>query len=167
MKKYILFLAIGVFTIACNQEDNEVEQRLEQIEEAEAKWNARKTPDYNFTYRASCFCIFTDPVIVRVNADTVNAVLDTETMELKRIFWNGDSVYVLQEFPESFITIDAFFEKLKEDALEADELTMSFDSNEGYPKEVSIDYIFEAADDEISYTFQKVQFTTLSSSGNE
>ncbi len=53
--------------------------------------------------------------------------------------------------------------KLEKATDEADEMKGSYDAERGFPKEVSIDYLKNAIDDEVSYVVGNFQVLTLTS----
>ena len=100
--------------------------------------------DYAYTLRVSCFCIPIGPLRISVLNDTVVDVrqLEPQSSEGTVDDWINELAMTLDE-------LDA----LVDCALrEAADVQVTYDPTYGFPSEVSIDWIEDAVDDEISYT---------------
>jgi len=146
---FILLLLISVL-IGCNNDDVS-NNEIKKLDEAIKKWQANKTPDYSFIYEEQCFCPYFGKVEVLVFSDSVYAVKDPETGEDVTIDIGNGVENLIDVYPDIFKTIDEIFERLQEASLIADEMEGNYDSQYGYPKQVSIDYYKYAVDDEITY----------------
>lgn len=153
-----LFLIFSL-TIACDR-DGVSQKEIRNLEEAKEKWEAKKSPDYTFKYNRGCFCPYFGNLEVRVNADTISALIDLETSLEATIEIDGEMVRLFDFYPNSFYTIDALFEELEIAVNSADEMSGKYDSDLGYPLEVFIDYHTEAIDDEVSYTLSDMELLT-------
>lgn len=109
------------------------------------KWESQHITHYRFELHVSCFCAFRDrmPLTVEVQDGKVVSMLDVQ----------GKPVSDLGDMFDTYNTIDKLFAKL-DAALngEADSTTVEYDSAKGFPTSIYIDYIQEAADDEIGFT---------------
>lgn len=109
------------------------------------KWEAQNITHYRFELHVSCFCAFRDqmPLTIEVQDGKVVSMVDSK----------GQSVTDMAELFETYNTIEKLFAKL-DAALngEADSTTVEYDSAKGYPTTIYIDYLQEAADDEIGFT---------------
>lgn len=161
MKNFFLLTVLFGILIGCSNQ-SEFDKRIKSLEDSQAKWAATKVPTYSYEYRQACFCVFTAEVTVVVDGNSVIHVLDPETEEPITVEIDGETVNILDAYPEMFYTIDALFDELKDTAKEADEMDMAFDADYGYPSEVFIDYYKNAIDDEISYRLKNLKLITTS-----
>jgi hypothetical protein len=109
----------------------------------QSQWKARGIANYDFTVQRVCFCPpdFTHWVRVEVRAGRAVSVLHADT---------GFSVNA--QLFEFFNTIDKLFIIIEQAQLKpADGLDVSFDPTYGFPTRMVIDYIKQAADDEVTY----------------
>lgn len=112
-----------------------------ELTDARERWESRRLSQYEYDYQQSCFCHYESvrAVRLRVQAGTVTAAWYLE---------DGSPVPAakLKFFP----TVDQLFETI-ESAIdkEADRLEVDYDRANGYPARIDIDYIDQAADDEI------------------
>ena len=98
--------------------------------------------DYAFTLRVSCFCVFTGPIRVTVDDGAVVSAVALE-----------DPEGVPQEvIDQTALTLYELTELANRAAREADDVSVQYDPAYGFPTELSIDWIAEAADDEATYT---------------
>lgn len=109
------------------------------------KWESQHITHYRFELHVSCFCAFRDqmPLTIEVKDGKVVSMIDSK----------GQPVTQFGELFDTYNTIDKLFAKL-DAALngEADSTTVEYDSAKGFPTSIYIDYIQEAADDEIGFT---------------
>ena len=109
------------------------------------KWDANKPAEYTYQLQISCFCLreLVEPVRISVQGETVESVVSVATGEP-----------LTPEHAAYFqITIDSLFNWVAEAAGgAADEVTAAYDPALGYPRDVRIDYLREAIDDEMAFT---------------
>ena len=139
MKK-LLFLFLVLVLTACSALGQSDFSRNQQ------KWQDANISHYRFNLFIGCFCIFTQdmPLIIEVK--------DGEIISMEYSTGNplDDSN---REYFTKYATIERLFSELEADlGGEADEVTVTYDATYGFPTEVSIDYIKEAADDELYFT---------------
>jgi hypothetical protein len=109
------------------------------------KWDSQAIPHYRFNLSIGCFCPYFDimPLTIEVKDGQVVSMTDV----------NGQTVR--EEFRANFeeaATIERLFAIVEEAASGgADEVKVEYDATYGFPSSISIDYIKEAMDDEISY----------------
>lgn len=130
---------------------------FDRMKSAKAKWEKAVHDNYSFLYQSQCFCFFTEEVRVVVEADSLVQVLDPSTNLPVQVDLGDETVPLLDVAPGLFFTIDAFFDRLEVEIPVADEATAQFERTNGMPIEVSFDFIEEAIDDEITYTFRDLQ----------
>ena len=121
-----------------------VAQRRE-LERNRARWARQHLRDYRFRLRVTCFCPF------RGRAVTV-------VVRHGRPHGAGDSQKQLDTVPEMFAQIRRALDDPK-----AGEVAVRYDRHRGFPRNVSIDRIKNAIDDEIAWTVD--HFTALRRSG--
>ncbi len=112
------------------------------------KWAAQGITHYSFNLHVGCFCAFRDqmPLAIEVKDGKVISITDSA----------GQSVDQFAEIFDAYNTIEKLFNKLDE---KADKITVEYNAEQGYPQSIYIDYIEQAADDEISFTVSN--FTVL------
>ena len=165
MKKSIILSLFAFLLFSACDRDGVSNAELRKLEKAKETWQKTKTPDYSFNYRQSCFCANFGELTIQVFSDSVYAVLNPETGEDATIDLGNGEEKLLDVYPSSFLTIDELFEKLEEATMIADEMEGSYDENRGFPKQVSIDYLKDAIDDEVSHILSNYQVLTLTKKG--
>ena len=107
-------------------------------------WQQARFGDYSYEYNVLCECSdnFGQPVKVTVTNGEIESVVYAES---------GDPPVVVGS--PRYHTINRLFDVIQ-DAIdnEADQLTVSYDSEFGYPTNVEIDYLINAIDDEYILT---------------
>ncbi len=161
---FILLLLISVL-IGCNN-NGVSNNEIKKLDNAISKWQTNKSVDYSFIYEEQCFCPYFGKVEIVVFADTVYAVKDPETGDDVTIETATGIEKLMDVYPDFFKTIDGIFENLKYASLNADEMEGSYDSQIGYPKQVSIDYYEDAVDDEISFVLTNYKKVTAINTSN-
>ncbi len=120
------------------------------FEEALARWEDAGLADYDYTFTRGCFCpeewIGPYQVAVRVG-EIVRAsfkgidLFDVEMLEIGR-------------YDEIIKTVPALFDEVERALREADSFTAEYHPRLGYPANVYIDWIANAADEEVSYSIE-------------
>lgn len=145
MKK-LLLLMLAVMLTACS-----ALQPKSDFEIARDKWQDANISHYRFNLFVGCFCIFTQdmPLIIEVK--------DGEVVSME--YQSGNEIDATNlEYFQRFATIDRIFEELEKDlGGEADKVTVAYDETYGFPTEVSIDFIEQAADDELYLTLSNFE----------
>jgi hypothetical protein len=112
-------------------------------------WADQGISSYQYRLEVNCFCPpeVTGPVIVEVSQNapiSVTYVSSGKPAEGK-YFEKYDTI------EELFIVIDEAFDR------EADKIEITYDDIKGFPTRISIDFIEQAADDEIAYVISDFQ----------
>lgn len=143
MKKLIFILLIVVLAVTgCNVKGSDLAQNRE-------KWQAQNVSHYRFQLDIVCFCAFRDqmPLVVEVQ--------DGEVVSIAAV--NGSDISISREFFTDSDTIDELFALVETAGKEAEEMTVTYNAEFGFPETISIDYIKEAVDDEIWYTISNFE----------
>ena len=135
-------LLLAVLAGACG-DLGPVDERFDELDRQEAKWQAARPAQYRFGLARICFCApeSLGPVRITVSGEDV-----TE----RRYIASGDPV------PESleafFPSIDGLFDLLR-DAIERDahRIDVTYDPVSGVPIDLYIDYEVNVADEEVGY----------------
>lgn len=150
MNKYgfLLILLSALSLFSCN---SIVDGRKgDNFGENQILWQKQNIENYSFEFRKLCYCGgLYNPSTVVVRADTIHAVLNTETEEPLRDPQTQELVF--PTYSESFLTIDELFEVIKNAQGKADKLHAEYDRSLGYPTLVDIDYNKDMFDDEVTY----------------
>lgn len=130
-----LALAVLGGVIACD--DPEV---VSEFEAARARWVEAAIQDYAYTLRRGCFCLpeFIGPVRIVVE----NGQVASRTL----LSTGGEPLGEAERWP----TIEGLFDYVERAMREADETTVRYHPDLGYPIEISVDWIRQAVDDEES-----------------
>jgi hypothetical protein len=111
----------------------------------ERVWNARSNGDYSYLVDRYCFCIPSGRFRIDVVDYEIQSVVYAESGEA---IDSGEWEYIH--------TIEQMFELIAEaEARRASKVDVEY-SRRGYPKTIDIDWIEEAADDEIYYQVLEV-----------
>ena len=139
MKK-LLLLFLAIVLTACSGFGKSDFERNQQ------KWQDANISHYRFNLFIGCFCIFTQdmPLIIEVK--------DGEIVSME--YQSGNPIDEgNREFFSQYATIDRLFAELEADlGGEAEAVTVTYDATYGFPTEMSIDFIKQAADDELYFT---------------
>ncbi|MBD2505038.1 DUF6174 domain-containing protein [Anabaena azotica] len=112
-------------------------------------WNKQNISSYRYTLSNSCFCI-TDargPVIIEVRNGKTTSITSVAT---------GNPVN--PDFFQNYDTIPKLFNVIQDAiARQASSLTVSYDHQLGYPKQINIDYDAQIADEELFLTVENFQ----------
>lgn len=151
-----LFILLSAIFLIFSCDSITDSRKGDNFRENQNLWQQQGIEDYSFEFSKLCYCggLF-NPAKIVVKADTIHAVLDPETGKPLRDPQTGE--LVLLNYPNSFNTIDELFDVIENARKKADELDVEYDQEFGYPEYISIDYIKEAIDDEISYRVQNFQ----------
>ncbi|MFM8370499.1 MAG: DUF6174 domain-containing protein [Chloroflexota bacterium] len=136
MKKIIL-VVLALIVAACST-SSEYDQKLKQ-------WTDAGVSHYRYDLVIGCFCPFSQdmPLTIEVKDGQVVSITNVEGVLLDAS--NPSYQYYLE-----YATIDLLFAELKSEMAEAEELTVAYDPQYGFPSEVWIDRIKLAVDDEMS-----------------
>lgn len=135
-----LIAGLGVSVFSCGTEPSGVERELDR---ARARWAAQNTLSYDYVLEVLCFCPFSEDGPVRVTVSN-GAVVSRIRVR--------DDAPVDSTAAGAFVSIDELFEIIGR-ALDSGAASISavYDAALGYPLEISIDYIRNAVDDEVSW----------------
>lgn len=112
------------------------------LQQAEQRWSDAGLDTYAFTLTSECGeRALIGTFDIRVEA---GAVADVEAV-------TDSATWVVDEQPELIPTVDDLF-ALLHDAADADEVTVSYDADLGYPTSIDIDWERAGIDDEECYT---------------
>ena len=155
-----LLLVIFSSLIYTGCSKSELEREMLKYEQARAKWEAFKTPDYNFLFKKQCaFCISKE-VLVVVFSNEIYAAIDPETGEDAYIERENGEEIKLNDY-EKYYLIDTLFDYIEYGFTEADVVEVRYNEKYGYPEEMFIDQFINAYDDEFRYFISGLAFTTI------
>ena len=97
--------------------------------------------DYAYTLRVVCYCVYTGPVRVTVTDGAVASAVALEEP-------GGVPQALVDEIALTLAELTALTARAER---EADDVSVRFDPTYGFPTELSVDWIAEAADDEATY----------------
>lgn len=108
------------------------------------EWASRSDGDYSFVMNRGCFCFPAGVFDVEVVDYAIVSMVNVNS---------GDSVS--SDYFEYVHTIEQMFDLIEEAEKDADRFSVAY-AREGYPSKISIDWIEQAADDEIWYSLSDV-----------
>ena len=113
-------------------------------------WQQARLGDYSYEYNVLCECSdnLGQPVKVTVTDGVIESIVYAESGEL---VYSGDPP-VAEGSPRYYMTNGLFEVIQKAIDSEADQLTVSYDSEFGYPTNIEIDHNINAIDDEYILT---------------
>jgi hypothetical protein len=139
MKKLILLTLIMTLTACSVGAPTELERNRQT-------WRDAGITHYRFSLFVGCFCAFRDqmPLTVEVqNGEIISMTYPDGTLVAAT-----DPNY---DIFSRYATIERVFSELETaQSGDADEVTVTYDSAHGFPNEIYLDFIKEAADDELS-----------------
>jgi len=131
-----LFLILALTLSACRSKTT--------LNSNREKWDSQGITHYRFDLTIACFCPFYDvvPVTVEVKDGEIVSMTDVTGQPLKDEF---RGVF------ENAATIESLFAIAEENIVNADKVSITYDSMYGFPTSIIVDRIVRAMDDEISY----------------
>ena len=110
------------------------------------KWESQHINHYRFQLLIGCFCAFRNemPLTIEIRNDQVVSILNNQQEPV------ADDLLPMFE---TYNSIEKLFDVL-DSVLNggADQVTVEYNAEYGYPQSISIDYIQEAIDDEMGFT---------------
>src|SRR5512142_581688 len=153
MKK-LLLLVLAIVLSGCATIANAGQPKSE-VEQARDKWQAANISHYRFNLNVGCFCAFSQdmPLAIEVKDGQIVSMTYQSGKEIEA----GNLEYF-----QRFATIDKLFDEIANGFADkgnvdsagkkADEIKVTYDESYGFPKQVSVDRIKEAIDDELGLT---------------
>jgi len=142
---FVLLTAVGCELLGHNSNhdaDLAVNRRI---------WDAGNTGNYTFSLLRGCFCVYGGPFDI--------TVLDNQIVDVSRPLPYEPATVPAEDY-QYFQTIDDLFDILASAyRTGADDVSVDY-SDRGNPSLISIDYLKNAVDDEVSYTVSELQFYT-------
>ncbi len=109
---------------------------------AHGRWQSASVTHYRFNLRVACFCAFTDKMPMTIE------VKDGQIVSIH--YSDGTPVSAQDQLMfERYITIDKLFDFTAQSLKDADQIEVVYDPTYGFPTTVQIDFIKQAADDEL------------------
>lgn len=134
----LIFIVIALALAACSMGNPSELARNQQ------KWQDANVSHYRFSLFVGCFCVFSQDMPLNIE------VQDGQVVSME--YQSGNAIDEgSRDLFRRYETIDQIFAELEKDLNgEADEITVAYDSTYGYPAQVSIDFIKDAVDDEVT-----------------
>lgn len=145
--------ALAVAAAACS---SALGPEMEALEAARARWDRSGPGAYTFVLQRYCFCgsDFRRPVRIDViDGVVIAAVYEDDGQPIDRPLGEIDTI------PDLFDEIQDAFDR------DAHQVLAQYDESMGYPKSVSIDFILEAIDEEMSFQVLELELLALPLSG--
>ncbi len=128
---------------------------LAELDAARELWASEGQSDYTLYVKRDCFCALEprDDVFVTVRDGDVESALANSGDE------NYDESVPRDEW-YAWYTVAGMFDQIEDALSTAADVQASYDESYGFPRSVTVDYVLNAADDEISYEMR--DYTPLS-----
>ncbi len=145
MKKLFLSIMLaGAVLTSCSYFANS------ELSRARARWQAANIHHYKYKLGVGCFCAFTERMPLTIE------VMDGQVQSMS--YQDGSPVTGQDRLTFApYQTIDSLFDFTSETIGTADEVKADYDATYGYPVNVQIDQIRNAADDELFLTVSDFQ----------
>jgi hypothetical protein len=137
--------ATFAFVSACSLVTGTSDDDEEALRDAQIRWNNSRIQDYRVVVQHLCFCGYARPVLVVVQAGVIVLSADAETGE------PVPSYATVRDIPALFTLIREAIDQ------GADRLDVKYDPQIGYPREIKIDYVSNATDDELTVTTSELR----------
>ncbi|MBE9206570.1 hypothetical protein IQ244_08585 [Nostoc sp. LEGE 06077] len=145
-----LLMPLSLNTPAISQSAVEIAQKpVANLIKSRRLWNQQNIRNYRYTLSNSCFCApaARGPVIITVKNGIATSITTT----------TGEPVSN-PEFFERYKTIPKLFNVIADAiARKADRIDVQYNRKLGYPTQISIDYSFQQADEELFLTIENFQ----------
>ncbi len=113
-----------------------------ELSKARSRWQTAGIAHYRFNLRVACFCAFVDKMPMTIE------VRDGQIASIR--YSDGTPVSAEdQKMFERYLTIDRLFDFTAQSQKDADQIEVVYDPTYGFPTTVQIDFIKQAADDEL------------------
>src|SRR5512138_1418306 len=114
-----------------------------ELKNARSRWEAAKITHYSYQLHVGCFCAFVEKMPLSIE------VKDGQVVSMA--YKDGTPVSAEeQQMFERYSTIDKLFDFTAESIQKADEIHVKYDPTYGFPSQVQIDFVRQAADDELT-----------------
>jgi hypothetical protein len=143
-KTISLFFALVLILSACGSGS--------EFQKNQDKWEAQDINHYRFTVAVSCFCPFAN---VEVTYEVLNGQVVEQSVQSSPD--NPVDEVQVSDFYQSYNTIEKVFDYVSGAIKDADETTIEYDPDYGFPTTVSVDWIKEAIDDEMYLTLSNFE----------
>ena len=143
-KKISLFFILVLTLSACSG--------TSAFQQNQAKWEGQNINHYRFTIAVSCFCPFAN---VQVTYEVLNGEVVEQTVQFPPD--NPVDEALVSDFYQPYNTIEKVFDYVGGAIKDADETTIEYDQNYGFPATVSVDWIKQAVDDEMYLTLSNFE----------
>lgn len=121
-----------------------------QLSNARNRWQSSSLTHYRYDLHVGCFCAFVEKMPLTIE------VQDGRVVSMQ--YQDGTAVSAEdRQIFERYETIDKLFDFTAESQKKADEIKISYDPAYGFPDNVYIDFIRQAADDELSLQVTKFE----------
>ena len=118
------------------------------LEAARQRWAQLGWSQYRYTLQTGCFCLPEGPLQITVQGGVVVSAIDIGTL--------GGQPVSAQRLAQ-LLTIDGFLDLVGRAQRDAASVNVSFDPALGYPATLSIDWVAQVIDDEVSYRISAVE----------
>lgn len=152
--RYLSVLLLFCVVSACDSQGPDHED-FSHITEAFERWEAYELDNYTIDQQILCFCGGPHRFRLLVVADTLNdVVLDQDDLEGWEISEEEIKRYVI----DRAYTVEEAFQLITDAFERADDIDVEYDPRYGFPTRINIDWIKEAADDEITILMSNLRF---------
>lgn len=153
--KYTAILFTAILILGCSTNGSlEITDDFSHIENPKERWEAYGLTDYSIKQDIICYCV--EPYFWTnfVNEGDVSEV----SFSLTESVSNEEKEKIHQRLINySALTVEEAFSLIEDNEESADYFEVEYHERYGYPTKIKIDYVYEMADDEITYVFSDLQ----------
>ena len=149
MKQILFSLGFVFLLISCSSDDDSFSNELNANR---SLWASKNISDYKWNEFLGCFCggVLDRQIIV------VNSVKDSVVFDESQLFEG----YTREDVFNDARTVEEAFDFIAYiQTQDVASLSVEYDAIYGFPKNINIDYIKDAIDDEISYVYTDFEIT--------
>jgi ABC-type glycerol-3-phosphate transport system substrate-binding protein len=143
--KIISFIFVLVLMLSACSGGSALQQNRE-------KWEGQNFDHYRFTVALSCFCAFAG---AEVTYDVQNGQVVNESVQAAPD--RPVDAAQVSEIYQAYNTIEKVFDYVEQATNEADATTVEYDPTYGFPTEIAVDQLQQAADDELYLTLSNFE----------
>ncbi len=121
-----------------------------ELDSNREKWTNQNVSHYRYDLQIGCFCAFRDkmPLTIEIKDGQIVSVTDATGA--------APSDQEMEWYKE-YIGIDKIFDYAQKATQEADKTEITYDPETGIPTQVSVDWMEQAADDEMGLTISNFE----------
>lgn len=125
----------------------------QELSDNKAKWGSQNIEHYQIDQYVSCYCspTLTLPVVMQVQKEDKSLLYYTTNVDWYGVTVIDHEMIVPNDAMDLFKTVNDMFDYIETTISDADEITVSYHPELGYPLTVRVNWDLSSVDDEISF----------------